>query len=687
MTSNNPIPEALPRIPNFRALRLMQPILALAHASLVMDKLQKSGSRQDPKVTSRCLHDRVCFFLLRFRISIHRRIRNSLASGHMRKLCHSFLALNQPCTKIPRAICKLAKAAVAASLKPLAFTMSWWLVRNYICTVNTQPTQHATHTAWPLKPNSTKQYGISILFWNVNGHHQLEHKRTLISQTSEELKVDVIALVETKCRTTAPPIPTFNLCSYRKSLMDKNNPLSIAGGICVGKKPSPDVTARTTLVFDGFIEATATTLRGGGSLQFTLITAYFPPISNSLLRGKYEDQSFMRQLRALYKNAVGEVQPLLMIADANTNIATMLGRGARTIRQLLQDGWEIRSNPDLPTYLGTQGGSCIDIVLSRHVYDNINYNVIPMTTSDHQALHVTISTKSEQKSRLPHTCNSRVAKRFAQALQDPQHPLSGAAGNILVSSQTGNLPDLHPSTAADSSTRAIQSIIQCINSFETAEKLTPFIPTDKLYLDRKGKLRSHYRCVNIYKNTRSHRGLANVYRKLHHLKWDVRRAIDLLRERNSTNLAAKAYETASLSRNLSAISSRIERAFCPNSKLLDIANLSLDESATHSSFWTARWGQQYHLPESRLSALDDFLLTPRHAPAEPLQDPSPRFSSFSITHLPNGDPWLTDTAEVEEAILRLSNNKASGISGLPVDFFKLTQTFHHAALFFSSKQD
>jgi hypothetical protein len=67
--------------------------------------------------------------------------------------------------------------------------------------------------------------------------------------------------------------------------------------------------------------------------------------------------------------------------------------------------------------------------------------------------------------------------------------------------------------------------------------------------------------------------------------------------------------------------------------------------------------------------------SPQSAPP-PIETPSPRTSPFSVTHGPDGQPWLTTSEEIQKAIRRLANNKAPGISGLPVDFFKLTQSFH-----------
>ena len=682
----NPIPDAIPSLPAYRPLRLLQPLLTIAHASLLIQRLRKTSTRLQPTITPRQLEDRVRFFLVRFRIHINRRYRDSQRSKHLRALCSGFIALHPPSSKISRSVCKVAKEALLAAPNFPAINQAWWRVRNSICKSNLNQKECAPGAPWPLPSNPSKSQDINILFWNVNGGHLLEHKRTLLSQTSEELKLDIIALVEIKTPSTAPPIPTFNTCSFRRSLQSSTNHRSIAGGICIGKSPSPDVTARTTLVFDGFIEAIATTLKSP-QMTLTLITAYIPPISSSTLRGKFEDSTFLTQLRSLYRNHTGEKQPLLLIADTNADISNMTGKGAKTLRQLMREGWEIRSSPDLPTYLGSLAGSCIDVVLTRNLPYRLRCDVVPMSTTDHQALHIVLSTKTSGRALTPNTCNRYAAKRFAVALETADHPLYTVAQDILTSSLTGHLPPpippLHdgPAPETDTSTQTLHGIIKCINTFEAAEKLTPFTPSDPLYLELKRKLRAHYIAIRRYRYTHSHRGLSTTLRQIRALKTEIQQCTHLIMERNSTEEATKVYETAARSKNLSAISRRIEKSFSPGGAVLNINNLSPEESSNHSRFWTERWGQEYSLPAHRRANLRTFLNSPPQNAPLPFENPSPRFTPFSITHDTHGLPWLTTAEEVETAIRRLSNNKAPGISGLPLDFFKLTQQFHQDLTF------
>ena len=493
MTSPNPIPEAIPSLPPYRPIRLIQPVVAVAHASLVIQLLRKAGTRLNLNISPRELEDRTRFFLVRFRIHINRRYENSQKSGHLRKLCSSFLLLNPPSTKISRHICTVAKEALsAARCFPDRIKMSWWRVRNYLCKSTLKQKECPSIPPWPLTNKPNKLNEVRLLFWNTNGNHHTEHKRTLLNQTAEELKLDIIALAETKTKSTAPPIPTFNTCSYRRPLVrDTNGIRSIAGGICVGKSPSPDVTARNALVFEGFIEATATAIKAS-HISFTLVTAYVPPLSNSPLRGKFEDQTFMKQLRGLYKDGVGNLQPLVMLADMNVNIATMIGKGAKTLRQLLCDGWEIRNSTGIPTFLGSREGSCIDVVLTRNLQYTLACGIIPMSATDHQALHVIVSAKTSRKAHLPNTCNKHAAKRFASALEEDTNPLHEAATDILTSSLTGNMLQPIPHAQCDQSSKQITNIITAINTFEAAEKKTPYVPSDPLYTQLMQLLRSHY---------------------------------------------------------------------------------------------------------------------------------------------------------------------------------------------------
>ena len=202
-----------------------------------------------------------------------------------------------------------------------------------------------------------------------------------------------------------------------------------------------------------------------------------------------------------------------------------------------------------------------------------------------------------------------------------------------------------------------------------------------MFTELKRKLRAHYIAIRRSRYTHSHRGLASTYRQILELKTEVQQCIHLIMERNSTEEATKVYETAARSKNLSAISRRIERSFSPAGAVLNINNLSPEASSNHSRFWTERWGQEYLLPAYRSANLQTFLHPPPDSAPLPLENPSPRFTPFSITHDAGGLPWLVTVEEVEKAIRRLSNNKAPGISGLPLDFFKLTQQFHQDLIF------
>ena len=679
MTSLNPIPGAISSLPPYRSFRLIQTVVAVAHASLIIQRLGNAKFRLNLNISPRELEDRTRFLLVRFRLHINRRYENSQKSRHLRKLCSSFLLLNPLATKICRQVCTVAKEALsAASGFPDCIKLSWWRVRNYLCKSTLKQKECPSIPSWPLANKPHKLNEVRILFWNTNGNHLTEHKRTLLNQTAEELKLDIIALAEIKTLSTAPPIPTFNTCTYRRPLYSTTTGVrSIAGGICVGKSPSPNVTARTNIVFDGFIEATATNVKSL-HLSFTLITAYVPPLSNSPLRGKFEDDTFLKQLRSLYKDSTGSRQPIVMLADMNANISNMTGRGAKTLRQLLREGWEIRNSSEIPTFLGSRDGSCIDIALTRNFKYDLTCGIVPMSATDHQALHVIISAKSSRKAHLPSTCNKHAAKRFASALEEDVevNPLHDIATDILTSVLIGNTIQPLPYADLDEHSKTILNIITAINAFEAAEKKTPFVPSDPLYIQLKQLLRSHYSCFLKCRNTKSHRRLSNAFGRVFHLRKHIHLITNRILDRNSSDAATKAYECASESKNLAAISRRIEKAFSPNSVVLNVGTLSPEEASGHSEFWTARWGQDYQLPSDRLSALDDFLSSSPHAAPPPVETPSPRLLSFSITHGPDGQPWLTTAEEIEKAIRRLANNKAPGISGLPVDFFKLTQSFH-----------
>ena len=372
----NPIPDAISDV-GFRSLKNIHHVISVSHASLALHHKTTGMPQKLQEITSKRLYGRVRFFLLAYQIRMNRRIRNSKKSKHLRKLCTQYLKLHQK-QPIRRKLLNMARATLAAAI---AIDEDRRRSQGYICKSRSKEEETLP---WPLAP--AKKSEVSILFWNCNGASDKEPKRTLLQETTRELKTDIIALVETK--STNPTTPhNFNLISFRKALRAPalQDDRHAAGGICVGKLPSVELTGRTHLVFTGYIEAVATFFKSS-SLSFTLVTGYIPPMSQSTLRGTYEDKEFFRQLRTLYDRS------LLFIADANTDIISWTGRGTTTIRKMLKDGWELVSSPTQPT---ATKGRCIDLVLTRNFPYRCSVNVVPLSTNDHQGLHVTVSSPSD----------------------------------------------------------------------------------------------------------------------------------------------------------------------------------------------------------------------------------------------------------------------------------------------------
>jgi hypothetical protein len=119
---------------------------------------------------------------------------------------------------------------------------------------------------------------------------------------------------------------------------------------------------------------------------------------------------------------------------------------------------------------------------------------------------------------------------------------------------------------------------------------------------------------------------------------------------------------------VNAVIRRIERACNPRNNLMDFTTMDRAQVSNHRKIWENRWSSPYHLPQDRNDLLQEFLnSSSSHAP---------RTYCRIFTHLPDGDLWLVDEAELFKAIKTLCNGRAPGPSGLPVDFFKLTNTFH-----------
>ena len=165
MTSPNPIPNALPPLPAYRSIRLLQPVIAIAHASLVIQRLSNSKTRPNIMIKPSQLEDRIRFFLGRFRAHIHRRFRNSRRSGHLRKLCSAFLLLHPPSSKIPQHLCKKAKEASDAATMFPKIKQAWWRIRNFVCKSTLRQTECPPVIPMPfLGAGKARPQDIKILF-------------------------------------------------------------------------------------------------------------------------------------------------------------------------------------------------------------------------------------------------------------------------------------------------------------------------------------------------------------------------------------------------------------------------------------------------------------------------------------------------------------------------------------------
>jgi hypothetical protein len=676
---NNPIPDRLEPIPapafettRFTSPRVMATILSIARASLltVRRKNKDLNIESRSNITASILYRRVNLLLKSFRIHIQRRMRASRRSKHLRRLCKAFLDHNPTTTPIKRSLLRTSSQILKHALRYPHITVdeNWHKCRAML---HKPAKRTPEEVPPPLQKKSRQRPGdVSILFWNANGQHNKEHKRTLLHETSRDLKLDIISLVETKMTSSSPPAPGFNVISSRSALSGFTS-REVAGGICVGKVPSSDLTGRSLLTFTGYIEATATSFTSP-HFTFTLLTCYIPPHSTSALRGPYRDADFLTQLRTLYD------KPLLFVADANTDIATWSGKGKKTIEAMLEDGWELMSSPTQPT----RGDRCIDIVLTRNLPYRCNINIIPLSANDHQGLHITLHAEFSQRPQ-PNTCSRHTAIRFAKCLTDPEHAHYDIAGLALFEAKrtAASHPAQPPTGPSDLSlprpiphfpipqdpSVCFSTVIQAVNNFAAAEREQPYLTSDILYRELKCNLRKAYLGAKLSRETKSHRRLRNLYDGISAAKRNIVELTAKIKRRHVSKDAANAFALTTQNASTNTIIRRIERAFSSNNAFLNVAELSPEQAARHNQFWTERWGQPYMLPPDRHQSV---LLTLNPPPG--VTTPH----SFSVTHTPDGSLWLTDIEEVEKAVMSLSNHRAPGPSGIPVDLFKLTQDFH-----------
>jgi hypothetical protein len=381
----------------------------------------------------------------------------------------------------------------------------------------------------------------------------------------------------------------FNLISFRNPTINKSQHtarINASGGICVGKTPSADLTGRTNSVFTGYIEAVATTFKSP-HLAFTLITGYIPPHYNCANRGAYDDQEFFTQLRLLYG------RPLIFIADANADIISWTGIGTKTIRQMLDDDWELLSSPAHPT---SAKGRCIDIVLTRNFPYRCSINIIPLSTNDHQGVHVTIASPADAHDA-PHACSRHAAIRLATCLTEPDHPhydiASKAISRVIIPPTTAPTSHQHVAPAAQPLSEpghpirphprrpleapqpqgpqpiprdpalCFDAIINIVNDFAAAEKKHPYHSSDPLYTELKRQLQLHYLHRTKLALTTSHRVAHNLYRIINHAALQVSEISEKIRNRVLSLDAVSALELATNTANTNAITRRIEKAINP----------------------------------------------------------------------------------------------------------------------------
>ncbi len=636
----------------------MIPLLKLARAILL---LRPSNSNPKPAVTARQLEKLAIFLFRHFRLRLNRRQKSAMADKTFSKLCVNYISYHPGRAVSPR-IKDLAGKAMQSATSTTFLEDIWTSVRIFL--LQTKPPR--TDVNWPLERGHKE---LKILFWNCNGNHTGEHKRTLLNETAKDKNLDIISLVETKLVKPRPPIEDFTCTSYTSALSRRRTRQWIqqdsAGGIVVGKARSVNVTMRSQHIFTGFIEAVASRIKRTGSpLDFTMITCYIPPYSICSIRGPFEDSSFLEQLRSLYGT------PLLLAADANCDIATWTGRGTKTIRTLLSEGWELKSSVHDPTSLHTTQGTCIDIVLTRDFPYSCSCQIIPMSTTDHQGILIKISSSKATKHR-PGCCNRLAAIAFAKALEESDHE---APQYLLAQATLESGPPQSTSNFQDAPIFA--HIANLVNSFEEQTRAKPHTSEDRLYNTLKGVFRNHYKLIVSLRyhgtSTNSHRHLKNIMSKLVNYKKEANRLVHLIRCRASTQDAAAAISVVTEDITTNAVIRRIERACNPRSNLIDFTTLDRAQVDNHKHFWENRWSSPYQLPQDRQDLLQEFLHASRsHAPRTHCR----AYQAFSITHLPDGNPWFVDEDELSKAIKTLCNGRAPGPSGLPVDFFKLTTTF------------
>jgi hypothetical protein len=170
---------------SFQAAPSLVPLLSLARATLL---LTPPGT-----IRLKTLQERAIFLFRHFRLSFNRRQRIARNDKKFSKICERFLKHN-PGRHLPPTLKTLAGIAMSLATSTCVVESEssaeelspWAKVKRYL--LQRKPAK--TWAPWPLQ--SGKASELKIVFWNCNGHHTKEYKRTLLEETAQETKANII---------------------------------------------------------------------------------------------------------------------------------------------------------------------------------------------------------------------------------------------------------------------------------------------------------------------------------------------------------------------------------------------------------------------------------------------------------------------------------------------------------------
>ena len=511
---------------------------------------------------------------------------------------------------------------------------------------------------------------INILVWNVGADINAEPQHSIIVETLKRHAIHIACLQEFRNNDILLPLHKLRPVSVWPSLLTHigdNRIPHVFGGSLIASQLG--YLSRDTTVFDGSIEFNSVCV----TPDFHIINVYLP-FAHTELRSRtvYDDSYFLSHIRSLSSDPE---RSLLIVGDFNVPLSSLghlsskdgQSRRSQTLMSLLEEGFEIKNpvNSDglfLPTHhhASSRTSSCIDIVLwkgftgLRHRVRAIVVERLLLNCNDHYGLIVKISGTfpRPKRSNLPPS----AFIDFANCLESCPPTLNPDTVLSCADFDVKSAHDLWSSVSSSGcSEKGIVEVVAAWLKVKNQREsladplLSAYFSLCRDVVSTRENLRRQTTCSHYLFNLLCS-NLRNLLDKQRKLRCDITRRALL---RQTTRLS----EGSILSGDDSVIRRFLLKSLHSPGKCLDLSSLSTEDFERFRAYYSECWDPPDSLPPD-LSFLD--------SPVDP------------ALLLPNAIPHdISGEVTVEEltkALLTLRRRKAPGPSGVPVDFYKISES-------------